>query len=79
MLLTEGQMSDHKGAALLLPCLPRAKVLLDDKGYDSNWLRAALADRGIQACIPPLRHRKAQHAYDRQLYRQRHRRPQNIF
>ena len=72
MLLTEGQMSDHKGAALLLPRLPKAKVLLGDKGYDSDWLRAALADRGIEACIPPLRHRKIQHAYDRHLYRQRH-------
>ena len=72
LLLSEGQMSDHKGAALLLPSLPRAKVLLGDKGYDSDWFRAALADRGIDACIPPLRHRKVQHVYDNQLYRQRH-------
>jgi transposase len=72
MLLTEGQMSDHKGAALLLACLPRTKVLLGDKGYDSDWLRTALANRGIEACIPPRRHRKLQHAYDRNLHRQRH-------
>ena len=47
MLLTEGQVSDHKGAALLLPALPQARELLGDRGYDSNWFRAALADRGI--------------------------------
>jgi hypothetical protein len=29
-------MSDHKGAALLVPSLPRAEVLLGDKGYDSD-------------------------------------------
>jgi hypothetical protein len=33
MLLTEGQMSDHKGAALLFSELPRARELLADKGY----------------------------------------------
>src|SRR5271169_6889072 len=32
MLLSEGQMSDYKGAALMLPALPRAKELLGDKG-----------------------------------------------
>jgi transposase len=56
--------------ALLFASLPDAKVLLGDKGHDSDWLRAALAERGTDACIPPLRHRKVQHAYDKQLYRQ---------
>ena len=37
LLLTEGQMSDHKGAFLLLSALPCAKELLGDKGYDSDW------------------------------------------
>lgn len=34
MLLSEGQMSDYKGAALMLDALPRAKALLGDRGYD---------------------------------------------
>ena len=35
MLLSEGQMSDYKGAALMLPALPnKARELLADKGYD---------------------------------------------
>ena len=72
MLLTEGQMSDHKGAVLLFSRLPQAKELLADKGYDSDWFRHALASRGITPCIPPTANRKVQHAYDKQLYRQRH-------
>ena len=42
MLLSEGQMSDHKGALLLFSALPRAKELLADKGYDAAALRADL-------------------------------------
>ena len=71
-------MSDHKGAFLLLSALPRAKELLGDKGYDSNWFRAALADRGITACIPPRSNRKVHIDYDKQLYKQRHK-IENVF
>ena len=66
-------MSDHHGAALLLDTLPAAKVLIGDRGYDSDSLRGALIEKGIVPCIPPLKHRKIQHPYDRQLYRERHR------
>ena len=52
MLLSEGQMSDFKGAALMLPAMPKARELLADKGYDADWLRQALAKRKIAACIP---------------------------
>jgi len=72
MLLSEGQMSDFKGAALMLSSLPKAKELLGDKGYDADWFRAALADRGIQPCIPSKSNRKVQIPYERSLYRQRH-------
>ena len=49
MLLSEGQMSDYKGAALMLPVLPKARELLGDKGYDADWFRQALAERGINS------------------------------
>jgi len=58
MLLSEGQMSDYKGAALMLPALPKATELLADKGYDADWFRAALAKRGVAACIPSKSNRK---------------------
>jgi transposase len=73
MLLSEGQMSDYKGAALMLPDLPRAKALLADRGYDADWFRDALAKRKIAACIPSKSNRKVQIPHDPILYKQRHR------
>ena len=73
MLLSEGQMSDYKGAALMIDAFPKAKTLLGDKGYDADWFRQALTDRGITPCIPPKSNRKVQIDYDKTLYRQRHR------
>lgn len=72
LMLSEGQMSDHKGARLIFEALPSASNLIADKGYDSKWFRAALIVRGIEPCIPSQRDRKAQLPYDRQLYRSRH-------
>lgn len=66
-------MSDHKGARFILDALPPAASLIADRGYDSNWFRKALVDKGIEPCIPPTRSRKAPIAYDKALYRQRHR------
>jgi transposase len=72
MLLTEGQMSDYKGAALMLDALPPAKELIGDKGYDGDGLRRALTARGTTACIPSKRNRKSAIPHDPTLYRQRH-------
>jgi transposase len=72
MLLSEGQMSDYKGAALMLDALPPAKTLLGDRGYDAGWFRNALAARGVIPCIPSKSNRKIPLAHDRILYRQRH-------
>ena len=72
MLLSEGQMSDYKGAALMLDALPPAKELLGDRGYDANWFRDALSKRGIVSCIPSKSNRTTLIEHDRTLYRQRH-------
>lgn len=72
LLLSEGQMSDHKGARLVLEALPSAATLIADRGYDSNWFRAALSDKGIEPCIPSTRSRKSPLPYDVALYKQRH-------
>ncbi len=73
MLLTEGQTSDYKGAALMLDALPKARAMLGDRGYDVDWFRNALTERGIAPCIPSKRNRNVQIPHDRTLYRQRHR------
>jgi len=72
MLLSEGQMSHYKGAALMLPAMPKAKQLLADKGYDAGWFRAALAKRRILACIPSKSNRRLAIPHDAVLYKQRH-------
>ena len=72
MLLSEGQMSDYKGAALMMNAFPKAKTLLGDKGYDADWFRNALTERGITPCIPAKTNRKVEIDYDKTLYRQRH-------
>lgn len=72
LLLSEGQMSDYKGAALLLDSLPKATELLADRGYDADWFRAALIRKGITPCIPPKKNRKQSIEYDKTLYKQRH-------
>jgi hypothetical protein len=39
LLLSEGQMSDQKGARLVLHALPPTASLIADRGYDSAWFR----------------------------------------
>ena len=71
LALTEGQVSDFKGADLVLDDLPKAEVLIGDKGYDSDKLREALRERGIEPCIPGRSNRKVPVEYDKELYKQR--------
>ena len=73
MVLTEGQVSDFKGAALMIADLPKAKVMLGDRGYDADWFRNALSQRGITPCIPSKSNRIEPFPHDGGLYRQRHR------
>ena len=72
MLLSEGQMNDHTGAQIMLDRIPPAKMLIGDKGYDSDRFRASLMKRGIASCIPPRKNRKNRIDFDSTLYRQRH-------
>jgi putative transposase len=71
--LTAGQVSDHKGAAMMLDDLPAAAYLIADRGYDSAGFRQALTDMNIVPCIPSSRSRKRAFPYDKAIYRQRHR------
>ena len=55
----------------MLPALPDADILIADRGYDSDWFREALCDRGIEPCIPGRKNRKLPVAYDAHRYKQR--------
>ena len=71
--LTAGQVSDYTGALALLDALPKADWLLADRGYDADWFREALQDKGIKPCIPGRRSRDGPIKYDKRRYRRRHR------
>ena len=78
LLLSEGQQNDHKGAAALLSHLPKAKVMIADRGYDSDPFREGLRDQGIEPCIPPRANRIQPASYCKILYKQRHK-IENLF
>jgi transposase len=73
-------VNDHKGALLILSAIPNAREPLADKGYDSDWFRAALTERGIapvhsapQKPQSPISLRQGPH-----IHRQRHK-IENVF
>ena len=71
--MTAGQVSDYTGAAALLGSLPAAEWLIADRGYDADWFRDALNDKGIRPCIPGRKSRAGTVHYDRRRYRRRNR------
>ena len=71
-------MNNHKGARLILGALPSGATPIADRGSESNWFREALVEKSITPCIPPTRSRKVPIAYDKALYRQRHK-VENMF
>lgn len=66
-------MSDYIGARALCDSLPDVDWLLGDRGYDADWFREALKDKGIHACIPGRKQRKATVKYDKRRYKRRNR------
>jgi hypothetical protein len=50
-----------------LSSLPLSKTLLAGRGDDADWLRSALADRKVEACILSKSNRKIQIPQDKVL------------
>ena len=73
LFVTAGQVSDYVGARALLGSLPDVDWLLGDRGYDADWFREALQDKGIRACIPGRKQRKTPVKYDKRRYKRRNR------
>ena len=69
VVLTGGEVSDVKGYGLVMAEPgPQPKVVLGDKGYDTDAILADLAAKDIAAIIPPKRNRKVQPVIDGHLY-----------
>jgi transposase len=71
--MSAGQVSDYIGARALMGSLPVADWLIADRGYDADWFREALEDRGIRACIPGRKSRDKPVRYDKRRYKRRNR------
>lgn len=71
--ITAGQISDYTGAAALLDDLPKAQWMLADRGYDAEWFRDALEQKGIKPCIPGRKSRSMPVQYDKRRYKRRNR------
>ena len=78
LFVTAGQVSDYIGARALLSSLPDVDWLLGDRGYDADWFREALKDKGIRACIPSRKQRKKTVNYDKRRYKRRNRPSRDI-
>jgi len=69
-ILGPGQQNDMAPACDLIRGIPAGKVLAD-RAYDADRLHDLIYDQGGEPVIPPRRHRKYQHPYDRIAYKQR--------
>ncbi len=56
--ITEGQAHDGRSAADMLGGLGAGQILLGDRAYDSNALRAQMAEQGAWANVRPMPNRK---------------------
>lgn len=71
--ITAGQVSDYTGARALVKSLPKADWSLGDRGYDVDWFREALVDKGITPNIPGRKSRDKPIKYGRRRYKGRNR------
>jgi transposase len=69
--LSEGHAHDGRSAADLLDSVKAGQILLADRGYDSDALRATMAERGAWANIKPMPNRVNVPAFSAWLYRWR--------
>jgi transposase len=68
---TAGQASDFMGATAMLGSLPGAEWLIADRGYDADWFREALKDKGIKPGIPGGKSRGTPVRFDRRRDKRR--------
>jgi transposase len=69
--ITPGQAHDGRSAADMLDSLVAGDVLLADRAYDSDALRAQMADRGVFANVKSMPQRLRKPAFSAHLYKLR--------
>ena len=71
LLITPGQAHDLTGAEPLLAEIDRGTIVVADKAYDADRLRAQLKARSAIANIPNMIRRKKRFRWTKALYRER--------
>jgi len=71
ILITPGQAHDLTAAEPLLANLERRTIVIADKAYDADRLRAHIKACGAIANIPNMRRRRKRFRWKKALYRQR--------
>jgi transposase len=70
-LLTGGERHDLTQAVALITDFEFTR-LLADRGYDADDFLQLLAQKAIEAVIPPRKNRKTPREYDKHIYKERH-------
>jgi transposase len=71
LALTTGKAHDNRLAAKLLSRLKSGTILVADRGYDADWIRALVHYHGAWANIPPRSNRTEPISFSPYLYRAR--------
>src|SRR3989440_10678493 len=71
LALTTGEAHDNRLVLTLLSALKSGAMLLADRGFDADWIRAFVSEHGAWANIPPRRNRTEPICFSRHLYRAR--------
>ncbi len=71
LALTSGEAHDNRLVLTLLSNLKSGAMLLADRCFDADWIRALVSQRGARANIPPKRNRTEPICFSRHLYRAR--------
>jgi transposase len=69
--LTPGEPHDNRLCSALLSGLHPRTMLLADRGYDADWIRALVVQQDAWENIPPKRNRKEVICFSPYLYRSR--------
>jgi len=69
--ITPGQAHDGRSAADMFESLVAGDILLADRAYDSDALRAAMTQRGVRANIRAMPQRLQKPLFSAPLYRMR--------
>ena len=64
MFLSAGQISNCTARVALLSVMPQAKVLLADRGHDTDSVRNTLIAKAITPCSPARKNRKVEIGHD---------------